>query len=422
VIFMKIIGLRSAARLAGGLTHLRRLVDERGALLHVATLVAQGAPSAAIIGSVAREMGCLLEADYVIINRYEPDRTSTVVGHWRRAGVPDIMPPMGARWPIEDGIVDAAVARTGKPARFTDYARAGTEIGAWTRARGIKYAVACPIMVQGRLWGFAGNASSGPTPQPEDTEERMLRFMALVGTAIANAESRAELLAARARVVAASDAARRRFERDLHDGAQQRLICLGLELRAAEANVPPEQHELREQLARTARGLTSVLHDLQEISRGLYPATLSQNGLEAAVMSLAHRSPVPVTLDLHIDQQLAEPLEAAVYYAVSEALTNTLKHAHAAEVRLDIHVKDEAICVSFHDDGVGGADFGTGSGLIGLRDRVEPLGGDIQITSPRGQGTSLLIRIPMHRGTNGPGAGRPSNAVCRTETGSGRPS
>ena len=309
------------------------------------------------------------------------------------------MPPLGGRWPIEDGIVDAAVAQTGKPARFTDYARAGTEIGAWTRARGIRYAVACPIMVQGRVWGFAGNASSGPAPQPVDTEERMLRFMALVGTAIANAESRAELLAARARVVAASDAARRRFERDLHDGAQQRLICLGLELREAGATVPPEQHELKEQLARTARGLTSVLQDLQEISHGLYPAALSQGGLEAAVLSLTQRSPVPVRLTMHIGRQLAEPLETAVYYAVSEALTNTLKHAQATGVRVDIHVKDDTICASVHDDGVGGADLGNGSGLIGLRDRVEALGGCIQITSPRGEGTSLLIRIPLRSET-----------------------
>jgi signal transduction histidine kinase len=305
------------------------------------------------------------------------------------------MPPLGGRWPIEDGIVEAEVARTGKPARMTDYVPAGSEIGAWARARGIKYIVACPIMVQGHLWGFAANVSPGSTPQPEDTEERMLRLVALVGTAISNAESRAELLASRARVVAASDAARRRFERDLHDGAQQRLVSLGLELRTAEATVPPEQHELREQLARTSRGLTDVLLDLQEISRGLYPAILSQGGLEPAVIALAHRSPVPARLNLHIGRQLAEPLEVAVYYAVSEALTNTLKHAHATEVRVDIQVKDEAIWVSVHDDGVGGADLGCGSGLIGLRDRVEPLGGDIQITSPPGEGTSLLIRIPM---------------------------
>jgi signal transduction histidine kinase len=229
----------------------------------------------------------------------------------------------------------------------------------------------------------------------------MLRFMALVGTAIANAENRAELLAARARVVAASDAARRRFERDLHDGAQQRLICLGLQLRAAEAAVPPEQHELKEQLARTAHGLTSVLQDLQEISHGLYPAALSRGGFEATVTSLARRSPIPVRLNLDIGRQLAEPLEVAVYYAVSEALTNALKHAHATEVRVDIHVEDDAILVSVHDDGVGGADLGGGSGLIGLRDRVEPLGGDVQITSPPGQGTSLLIRIPMPIETNG---------------------
>lgn len=409
---MKLIGLRDTARLAdgrltqfiarrrscpeAGQAQLRRLVDEQRALLRVATLVAQGAPSVVIVGAVAREMGCLLEADYVIINRYEPDRTSTVVGHWRRPDTPDIMPPLGGRWPVEDGIVEAAVARTGKPARFTDYARAGTEIGAWTRSRGIRYAVACPIMVQGHLWGFAGNASSGPTPQPADTEEHMLRFMALVGTAIANAESRAELLASRARIVAASDAARRGFERDLHDGAQQRLVALGLELRTAEAAIPPEQHELREQLARTAGGLKDVLLELQAISRGLYPAILSKGGLEPAVIALAERSPIPARLDLNIGGQLAEPLEVAVYYAVSEALTNTLKHAHATEVCLDIQVKDEAVWVSIRDDGVGGADLGGGSGLIGLRDRVEPLGGDLQITSPPSEGTSLLIRIPLH--------------------------
>ncbi|GAB2863664.1 hypothetical protein GCM10027176_76930 [Actinoallomurus bryophytorum] len=391
---MKIIGLRDAIGLARRLTRLSRLADEQRALLRVATLVAQGAPPAGIIGAVAREMGCLLGADYVIVNRYEPDRTSTVVGHWRRPGVPDIMPPLGGRWPIEDGIVEAAVARTGKAARMTDYARAGSELGAWTRTRGIKYVVASPITVEGRLWGFAANVSPGSTPQPVDTEERMLRFMALVGNAIAGAESRAELLASRARVVAASDATRRRFERDLHDGAQQRLVSLALELRTTEAMVPPGQHELRERLARTARGLTGVLHDLQEISRGLHPAILSKGGLEAAVRSLAQRSPVPVRLDLRLVGQLAEPLEVAVYYAVSEALTNTLKHAHATEVRVGIQVEDEAVWVSVHDDGVGGADLGCGSGLIGLRDRVEPLGGDIQITSPPGEGTSLLIRIP----------------------------
>jgi signal transduction histidine kinase len=234
--------------------------------------------------------------------------------------------------------------------------------------------------------------------------------VALVGIAISNAESRAELLASRARVVAASDAARRGFERDLHDGAQQRLVSLGLELRTAEATVPPEQHELREQLARTSRGLTEVLLDLQEISRGLYPAILSQGGLEPAVTALAHRSPVPVRLDLHIGPRLTEPLEVAVYYAVSEALTNTLKHAHATEVRVDIQVKDEAIWVSVHDDGVGGADLGCGSGLIGLRDRVEPLGGDIQITSPPDEGTSLLIRIPLYGENNRCAVDRPGHA------------
>jgi signal transduction histidine kinase len=223
----------------------------------------------------------------------------------------------------------------------------------------------------------------------------MRQFVELVGCTIAQAESRAELMASRARVVASSDAARRRIERDLHDGAQQHLISLGLELRAAEANVPLEQEELRQRLSATAQGLSGVLAELQEISHGLHPAILARGGLEAALTALARRSPVPVELHIHARRRLPEQIEATVYYMVSEALTNVVKHANASVVRVDLKMQDERLRVSIRDDGRGGADLGRGSGLIGLTDRVAALDGTMQVTSPIGGGTSLLITMPV---------------------------
>jgi signal transduction histidine kinase len=233
-----------------------------------------------------------------------------------------------------------------------------------------------------------------PELQPEGTEERMLHFTELVATAIANAESRAELTASRARVVAAADETRRRIERDLHDGAQQRLVTLGLELRAAEATAPPELEELRAHLSHTVQGLAGVTEDLQEISRGLHPPVLSKGGLGPALKMLARRSAVPVELDVCADRRPAERVEAAAYYIVSEALANVAKHARASVVHVDLRVEDAIVLLSIRDDGVGGADPGHGSGLIGLRDRVDVLGGSIEIASPAGEGTSLLVTIP----------------------------
>jgi signal transduction histidine kinase len=232
-------------------------------------------------------------------------------------------------------------------------------------------------------------------PPPVDTEARMRQFVELVGCTIAQAESRAELIASRARVVAASDAARRNIERDLHDGAQQHLISLGLELRAAEASVSPEQEELRQRLSETAQGLSGVLAELQEISHGLHPAILTRGGLEAALRALARRSPVPVKLHIHARRGLPEQIEVTIYYIVCEALTNVVKHANASVVRVDLDMQDDRLRLSIHDDGLGGAEIGRGSGLIGLTDRVAALDGTMQVTSPIGEGTSLLITIPV---------------------------
>jgi PAS domain S-box-containing protein len=207
--------------------------------------------------------------------------------------------------------------------------------------------------------------------------------------------SRAELAASRARIVTAADQTRRRIERDLHDGVQQRLVSLALEQRQAEAMVPAELRELRAQLSRVVDGLVGAMEELQEISRGIHPAVLARGGLAAALKTLARRSAVPVLLEVRTMTPLPEPVEVAIYYIVSEALTNTAKHADAAAVDVLVEERDGVLSLSIHDDGIGGADPRRGSGLIGLTDRVDALGGTIEVASPSGEGTTLLITLPI---------------------------
>jgi signal transduction histidine kinase len=210
--------------------------------------------------------------------------------------------------------------------------------------------------------------------------------------------SRAELTASRARIVTASDQARRQIERDLHDGVQQRLVSLALAQRSAEAIVPPERYDLQAQLSQVVDGLAGAIEELQEISRGIHPAILAQGGLAPALKTLARRSAVPVELDVRAKTRLSEPVEVAVYYVVSEALTNTAKHAHASAVHVAVDARDGLLELSIRDDGSGGADPARGSGLIGLTDRVDALGGTIEVASPIGEGTTLLIRLPIEEG------------------------
>ena len=212
-------------------------------------------------------------------------------------------------------------------------------------------------------------------------------------------QNREELAASRARIVAAGDQARRRIERDLHDGTQQRLVSLVLDLRAAEAAVPPERPELRAQLAGVADGLAGALDDLRELTRGIHPAILSEGGLRPALKALARRSVVPVELDVDVQRRLPEPVEVAAYYVVSEALANTAKHAQASAAYVDVRADDGSLHLSVRDDGVGGATPGRGSGLIGLTDRVEALGGTLTLHSPAGKGTSLQVDLPIGEGS-----------------------
>jgi signal transduction histidine kinase len=315
-----------------------------------------------------------------------------VVAGWSRDG--DFQ-PVGSRHTLEGSKLAAAVLRTGRPARVDSYADAPDGLAANLRQLGIRSSVGCPITVEGRLWGATAANSKRSQPLPADTEARIAQFTELAATAIANTQARAELAASRARIVRSADQTRRRIERDLHDGIQQRLISLGLDLRAVQAGVPAELPQLQAQLAEIADGLGGTLEELQELSRGIHPAILSQGGLGPALKALARRSAVPVELDVDLQARLPAPVEVAAYYAVAEALANAAKHAHAAVVHVAVRARAGRLRLSVADDGVGGADPARGSGLVGLSDRVQALGGTLTVHSPAGAGTRLLVDLPV---------------------------
>jgi PAS domain S-box-containing protein len=376
----------------------RVLAAEQAALRRVATLVARGSPPETVFAAVTEEVGQLLGTHLAGMARYESDDTLTVVATWAAEGEHGGAHPLvPGPWPLEGGDLASTIWRTGQAVRIDDYNGVPGRIAAFVRDElGIASSLGSPIVVEGHLWGcLFVHSRQADQSLPADGESRLTGFTELAGTAVANAEGRAALAASRARIVAATDETRRRIERDLHDGIQQRLVSLGLELRAAQATVPPQFSELESLLARIAQGLASAFDELREISRGVHPAILSEGGLELALRSLCRRSAVPVELDLHAERRLPEPVEVAAYYVVSEALTNAAKHAHASAVRVELDTHDAILQLAIRDDGAGGADPGRGSGLVGLGDRIEALGGTLQVTSPVGSGTTLLIELPL---------------------------
>jgi signal transduction histidine kinase len=370
------------------------LADEQAALRRVATMVASGTPPAEVFATVTAEVEKLLRTDVTSMLRYETDGSATVVA---AQSLPDIHIPVGTRLRVEGENVAAMVLRTERPARLDSNANATGDLAELLRELGVRSSAGSPIVADGRLWGVMVAASVHHEPLPEDTELRIGEFTQLVATAISNTATRAELAASRARVVATGDETRRRLQRDLHDGAQQRLVSLALDVRAAEAMAPRELGELQTQLSQIREGLTSALDELREISQGIHPAILSEGGLLAAMKSLARRSAIPVELDIRGNGQLSEQVKVAAFYIVSEALTNAAKHAQATVVHVDFETKDVIARLSISDDGVGGADPERGSGLVGLKDRVEALSGRIEISSPSGGGTSLRVTIPIQR-------------------------
>jgi signal transduction histidine kinase len=385
------------ASLAASQDKLRQVADMQGALRRVATLVARGVSASELFAAVAAEVGHVLDADHSVIVRFESGETADVVAHWNDCRVPQVMPPLNGQWPIESGTVTAAVRNTERPARMNDYGRNTTAIGYWARATGVRCVVGCPVKVEGRVWGAMIIHYLDAEPTRGLTEGRMEEFVELIGTAIANAQSRSDLLASRARVVAAADESRRRIERDLHDGAQQRLVTLALKLRAVQSTSDgPCRERLSEQLGGLVHDLSDILDDLQKVSRGIIPPILRRSGLSPALRSLARHSTVPVRLDTgSLQERLPERLEVAVYYTVSEALTNVVKHADASEAHVALTLRHRTVCLSISDDGCGGADLAGGTGLVGLKDRVEALDGCIEVDSPPGEGTTLLVEIPI---------------------------
>jgi signal transduction histidine kinase len=291
------------------------------------------------------------------------------------------------------------VFETHRPSRIDEFVGLPGEAAAAIREMGWRSAMGAPIRVEGRLWGVLVVYSNNDEPLPPDTERRLGEFTQIVATAIANADSRAELDASRARIVATADATRRRIERDLHDGAQQQLVSLALQVRAAQANAPAELGKHRQDLSKIAEGLTTVLDELREIALGIHPAILAEGGLGPALKTLAHRSPIPVELDVRDDRRLAESVEVAAYYVVSEALTNAAKHSGASKVDVDVEADEQKLRIAVLDDGAGGADPGRGSGLLGLKDRLEAIGGKLTLESRRDAGTSLIAELPLDGST-----------------------
>ena len=286
---------------------------------------------------------------------------------------------------------------TGRSVRIDDYDGVPGPIAVFVREQlGVRSSVASPIVVEGRLWGVLFlHAKQTRRPFPRDAESRLTGFTELVATAVANAESRAALAASRARIVTAADEARRRIERDLHDGTQQQLVSLLLDVRAVQAVVPPQLAELESGLSRIAERVTGVFDQVREISHGIHPAILSERGLTPALKALARRSAVPVELDVRTGRRLPDHVEVAAYYAVSEALANAVKHAYASAVHVELDAPGAIMRLAIRDDGIGGADPAQGSGLVGLSDRIEAVGGTLEVTSPAGNGTTLLIEIPL---------------------------
>lgn len=367
------------------------LAEQQAALRRVATLVARGAATSDVYDVAVSELGHSLGAEHVTLLRYESDEHAVVLG----ARDPRAF-AVGQRFSLRGDNVATRVRAAGAAARIDDYSVAAGEVATALRGLGMRSGSGAPVIVDGEIRGALIVAWPAAHAVPDHAGAHIRDFADLVSTSIANAETRAELTASRARIVAAADQARRGFERDLHDGAQQRIVALSLQLRAAEAAA---DGTARQQLSTIVDGLAGLYADLQELSRGLHPAILSKGGLVPAIRTLARRSPVPVELELRVDERLPESVEVAAYYVVAESLTNTAKYAHAEVVTVSAVADGTGLRLAVTDDGVGGAVAGGGSGLVGLRDRVEALSGEFGVSSTPGAGTTVTATIPL--GTTG---------------------
>ena len=374
---------------------LAALADEQAALSRVAVAVATEEQPDRLFDVVSEEIGRLFGADAGAVVRYANDLDGAViVGAWQRVGQIDL--PLGVRLPFEGGAI-ARVAQTERTARI-DLEAEPSDLRERMRAARVSSGVAAPIVVSGRLWGATSISNGGGRGSfPPGVEERLEKFTSLVAVALANAEAREQLTASRARIVQAADAERRRLERNLHDGAQQRLVSLALSLRIAGSRLHDDPVAAAALLAEAGEELALGLEELRELARGIHPAILTEHGLTPAVEALAARATVPVDVNGPLPERLAEPIEAAAYYVVSESLANVGKYASATRARVDLVRDDGLLVVEVSDDGVGGADPERGSGLRGLSDRVEALGGRLRVSSEQGHGTSVRAELPVQQ-------------------------
>jgi signal transduction histidine kinase len=384
---------RSFNTMAGSLeaSHdgLRQLADEQAALQRVATLVARSGSPTEVFEAVAVEARLLLGADSSRVLRYESDAAATVLADSSRPGM-EI--PVDTRVAVAGETVLAAVFGSGRPALIDDVTDAGGPLAERAREPGLRAAVGAPIVVEGRLWGAIAVAWAKDSGVSPDIEGRLAQFTDLVATAIANADSRAELIASRSRVVAAADEARRRVVRDLHDGAQQRLVHTVIQLKLAAREL--RGHDGPEATVAAALEQAEQANaELRELAHGILPSVLTRGGLRAGVDALLARVAVPVTADVSAER-LPPEIAASAYFVVAEALTNVVKHSHAHSADVKAWVEDGVLHIEVRDDGVGGAVPG-GPGLVGLADRLAALDGRLRAESPAGGGTLIAATLPL---------------------------
>jgi len=385
------VRLEAEQRLVASERATRVLASDQAALRRIATLVASEADPTSVLDQVTEEVANLLEAPVASIVRYEPDGSATVVGTWTAPGSAGI--PLGERLPLDGDSVSALVYRSGRPQRIEGYEEG--PVAEWMQGLGYRASVAAPVTVGGRLWGALVANARTPAALPEDCERRLCDFAELVAQALSNADAYDKLAASRARIVEAGDAERRRLERNLHDGAQQRLVALALQLRMVEGKIEADPASARAQLDAAREQLNQALNELRELAKGIHPAVLTDGGLALALPALANAAPIPVEITDVPEGRLPEAVEAAAYYLISEAVTNVAKHARASHVAVSVRRDDGSVLVDVADDGVGGANPGAGSGLHGLTDRVEALRGHLRIVSPRDGGTRIEAQIPL---------------------------
>ncbi len=373
---------------------LARLAEEQAALRRIATLVARGVPPEEVFAAVTDEVVRLLPVDFAHMGRYEPDAVVTVLA---ASGSTAEHFPVGRAWSLGGKNVATIVFETGRPGRLDYYGDAHGVLGLTGRELGMRSSAGTPIIVERKVWGVVVAGSTARQSLPPGIEGRLGSFTELVATAVANAESRAALAASRARIVAAADESRRRIERDLHDGAQQRLVHAVIVQKLALQALSNGEANAGELVAEALRYTEQANAELRELAHGILPAALIRGGLRAGVEALVSRVPLPVSVDVP-GERLPAGIEATAYFVISEALTNVVKHARAAGARVTARVEYGELRVEVRDDGVGGARGGHLTGLGGLEDRVSALDGRLVLESPPSGGTRVCALLPVPTG------------------------